>query len=764
VSPTEPNEPKLPSLPPSAQVNSAWANGDSLALGEQFSQVVAQGTGSFAEPPSIMINGIAILGALRQRWVPALLLGVIFAATGAISASALFPEKYTARTRFHVAARTPSILFPTLETSSDLSSYQRTQVELIKSQLVLDVVLKRPEVAALPSVLLQTEPVQWIEQQLLCEFPAPEILRLSLSGKDPLELETLLSAIADAYLNQVVNKEKNERLSKLSRLSEISKKWEDDLSTKKGAYRERAKEAGSSDPQTLAFAHRLALDQLAGVKSDLLQSQHEIRKLEAELRIREKQGSDNVQPAVVILEEEIKERIRQNSEVSRLLAQRVELEKAKSRAQGRYGQYHPSVKNYSEELEFNRAAVSAKERELRPSIVKQLTSEQRGLPKSLSQLRENIAILKEYQLKLQADVNRLADETKDINRSSLDLDTLRDTITRTGEIAKAVGTQAESIRLELDAPSRVTVLEKPTVSHTVDGKKRMLVIAGAAVGGWALAFVGVLGWELRARKVVDANQVSQATRIRVIGTLPVWSYKGQGCERSLQNVSAAADYSRDLMTESVDRARLKLLSASRQEPIRIILITSAISGEGKTSLASHLAVSLARAGRRTLLIDADLRRPALHKLFDVCLEPGFSAVLREELSATDAIRPTYVRGLEILPAGCGDIGAIRSLGNERVRGIFEQLAQAYDFILVDSAPVLAVVDAPLIAQYVDGVLFSVMCGISHLPSLYQCQQEIAHLGVRILGAVVSGTRGSTGGYGYSSSAYSADYTRPDIGA
>jgi len=237
-------------------------------------------------------------------------------------------------------------------------------------------------------------------------------------------------------------------------------------------------------------------------------------------------------------------------------------------------------------------------------------------------------------------------------------------------------------------------------------------------------------------------------KIRVIGTLPTWS-KEQAASYRRGGASTITSYPRDLLTESVDRARLKLLNAGREQPLRVILITSAIAGEGKTSLAGHLAVSLARAGRRTLLIDADLHRPAMHRLFDLSLEPGFSAVLRGELPVADAIRPTYVRGLEAIPAGRGDLEAIRALGNERVRAIFQELKEAYEFILVDSAPVLAVVDAPVIAQYVDGVLFSVMCGVSHLPSLYQSQQEIAQLGVRILGAVVSGTQGMAGTYGYS---------------
>jgi polysaccharide biosynthesis transport protein len=193
---------------------------------------------------------------------------------------------------------------------------------------------------------------------------------------------------------------------------------------------------------------------------------------------------------------------------------------------------------------------------------------------------------------------------------------------------------------------------------------------------------------------------------------------------------------------------MKLMHAARLEPLQVLLITSGHAGEGKTSLAGHLALSLARSGKRVLLVDADLRRPALHRLFDLELTPGLSAVLRGELAVSEVIRPTLRQGLEIIPAGRGDLSVIQALGSRRLGDMLRDLQAAYDFILVDSAPVLAVIDAQLVAQHVDGVLFSVLCGVSHLPSLHRSYEELGSLGVRILGAVVSGVDSMGTGYGY----------------
>jgi capsular exopolysaccharide synthesis family protein len=170
----------------------------------------------------------------------------------------------------------------------------------------------------------------------------------------------------------------------------------------------------------------------------------------------------------------------------------------------------------------------------------------------------------------------------------------------------------------------------------------------------------------------------------------------------------------------------------------VVLVTSAVASEGKTSLACQLAASLARAGLRTLLIDADLRKPAIHQTFSVPAGPGFSELLRGETDLTSVFRPTSVNGLWILPAGRGDAVANQALSQGRAGELLGQLRQQFDFILIDSSPVLPVVDALLLGQHTDGALISVLCGSSRIPSVYSASQRLEALGIRTLGAIVSG--------------------------
>ena len=199
------------------------------------------------------------------------------------------------------------------------------------------------------------------------------------------------------------------------------------------------------------------------------------------------------------------------------------------------------------------------------------------------------------------------------------------------------------------------------------------------------------------------------------------------------------------MTEAIDAIRTVLLHSPRGEAPRVIMVTSALGGEGKTTLATHLAASLARAWRKTLLIDCDLRNPGAHRQFDLAVEPGMSEALRGEVEFEDAVRPTLVSRLWLLPAGKFDSHAVQALAQDGVRNVFERLKEEYDFIVIDTSPVLPVADALLVAQHADAALFAVLRDVSRIPSVQAAHQRLAALGVRTLGAVVIGEEPQTYG-------------------
>ena len=160
--------------------------------------------------------------------------------------------------------------------------------------------------------------------------------------------------------------------------------------------------------------------------------------------------------------------------------------------------------------------------------------------------------------------------------------------------------------------------------------------------------------------------------------------------------------------------------------------------EGCTTVASHLALSLTRSGRRTLLIDGDLREPSLHKLFGMPVEGGMSEVLRSEIDVAEAIRPTNTEGLWLMTAGQCDMSAIHALATDQLQPIFEKIRSEFDYVIIDGAPLLGLSDSISIGQHVDGAILTLLRDHSEIRKIMQSAEVLKSMGIELFGAVVNG--------------------------
>jgi capsular exopolysaccharide synthesis family protein len=248
-------------------------------------------------------------------------------------------------------------------------------------------------------------------------------------------------------------------------------------------------------------------------------------------------------------------------------------------------------------------------------------------------------------------------------------------------------------------------------------------------------FLGLLSfWEFRTRRIETTVEVVDGLGMRLVGSLPALARARRGGDDLVQQ---------RLLIESIDATRTLLLSASRFEPLRMIMVTSALKGEGKTSLSCHLATSLARAGRKTLLIDCDLRSPSVPHAFSAPSAPGVCEFLRGEATLEHILWQSPVTMLSVIPAGVCDSATIELLGQDRLRDLFLPLRERFEFIIVDSAPVLLATDSLIVSQLVDSVVFSILREVSQIPPVYAAYERLAALGVHIFGAVVAGVSRSS---------------------
>ncbi len=233
------------------------------------------------------------------------------------------------------------------------------------------------------------------------------------------------------------------------------------------------------------------------------------------------------------------------------------------------------------------------------------------------------------------------------------------------------------LKVEVDAPPRIKLIEEATPPTKREVKKWYLLFGLITIGSFLATLFGIAFLELQAQKVDSADEVVANLGLPVVGSLPMLPNRAK---KSGGVPSHAKDrYWYNLLLESIDATRTMLLHAtgSGAQREQVVMITSALSGEGKTSLASHLAASLARSGQRTLLIDADLRSPSIHRLFDLTPDPGLSELLRGEAALEDVIASTAIEELKVITAGKCDHQTLRILSQGGMGSLFTRLKEQY---------------------------------------------------------------------------------------
>lgn len=680
----------------------------------------------------------AFLRGLRRRWGRALLLGLASLALAGAAVWKLVPEKHTAQTLLRVESSQPTVLLTSPDGRSNFTNYQRTQAAMARSQLVLNAALRQPSVAELRCVRDQPNVLEWLEKNIKTDYTlAPEILRVSLSGDDPEEMKVLVNGITDAYLREVVDKEREKRAARLEQLKKLSAEYEETLGERRRNVRELAQSVGSRDSQTLALRQQIAQERLATAQRELAQVQADLRKSRLDAAAQEARG--RVQEGVAV-DAAVEEVLRKDplTEKQRHEIADIEQKIEDTRRVALQGDDYPLVKKYRARIAAITKALEARRARLRPGIVEQLREKARNeVQVGKADIGGRIGLLKDMEKTLTADVQRLEGDTRKISKGTVDLQSFGEDLAQAEEMARRVAAQVEALKVELGAPSRVSKLEDASVSDGEGQKRKMLLVGGSGFGACLCCLLGLGLWEMRSRRIGTVDEVKNGLGLTVVGSLPHLPAHESG----LSATAPETALQQQVLTESVDAMRTLLLNLARADGLRVLMITSADSGEGKTSLSAQLAASLARAGYRTLLVDADLRSPRLHVLFGLGVAPGLSEVLRVEAPLADAVQPTMLAGLSFLPAGAWDGLALRALARERGRGLFDALKARHDFVIVDSAPVLPVADSLLLAQHVDAVLFSLLRDVSRGPAVFAAQERIAMLGVRVLGAVVNGIRG-----------------------
>lgn len=256
-------------------------------------------------------------------------------------------------------------------------------------------------------------------------------------------------------------------------------------------------------------------------------------------------------------------------------------------------------------------------------------------------------------------------------------------------------------------------------------------------------------------RIRSLPEMRRALNLGVLGVIPALTREQIEASGEFGLVCHALP--RSFTSEAFKSVRTNFEYLRRGQKAQVVLVTSPQSGDGKSTTASNLAISLAHAGRKVLLIDADLRRPTQHQIYGAGRERGFPHVLKDILPLRRVVQPSPVENLELLLAGPEVSNPAELLASHHLARCVEEMRQFYDVVIFDSPPLLAVADPSIIAAAVDAIVLVVRTTSTCRPDVERTVELLRTIGTPVLGAVINGITpeqmGPRYGYGYGYGTY-----------
>ncbi len=530
-------------------------------------------------------------------------------------------------------------------------------------------------------------------------------IHIMFDSRDPEKAALIANAIADEYLVDQLeakyevtaraNKWLNDHLGVLKQQVEVAEKAVED-------FRQKTK---LIEIQGTTVSAR----QMEDINSQLVAARGQTSQAEARLRSIQNllQSKDGVNSAADVLNSPLIQRLRE---------QEAEVRRREAEMASRYGELHPKM-----------IKSRAEYRDLQNKIAEEVHKVVQSLSNEV-----DIARAKEAQLEkeLQNLEKRAGVEMKDsVTLRQLQREAEANRTLYENFLSRFKQTDAQQ-NLQL-ADSRIIARAEPPLEPAFP-KKGLFVLIGALLG----AVLGVLMAylvEYFDRGFRNSLQVEEMTGIPVVGMVPSLSgISGQAAEDYVVERPMSA-YSEALRT-----VRTAIHFSNVDNPPKTVMVTSATPGEGKTTFCLSLGRSLAKAGGKILLIDADLRRP---RIADVTGLPGGSgglaALLAGEKSFKEVVkRDPVVEGLDIIPATSKAPNAQDLLGSHQMHKVLQDAAKNYDLVIVDSPPILAVSDAAMAARSVDTTLFLIRWAETPRETVVHALKQLRNFGCKVAGVVM----------------------------
>ncbi len=727
---------------------------------------------------------LRILGVLRRRWIIVAATVVLSIAVGFLVVTNLKPY-WRARVTVLVNAEAPSKVLDTVRGVNDedlwnpaaFLDYAGTQKEIIQSRKVAAAALTRLGLADDPTFLgvedisdpaereaaiAEIDPVERLRSMVTVgHIRESRVIWLAAEYPDATKAKEIVNAVADAYVDEVdVTRETTGERAKenLGQEKEQAVTRLRDTEQRLDAFKETHEITTISlaDRQNLVTQNVMTLSaktkdaQTERIERDALYS--EAKKLHA---------AGSLASASLLPPSE-------RMAFDEMLTERIQAERDLVEMKTKYLPEHPQYRKAKTRFDLIEERIEGASRDILTSL----------------RARRDAARASEANLKAALDaehkkallLGRLEPEFRELEREAQAAEESYLLLSRRDA---EVG-----ITNRVETGSPVEILDYATVPVVPVRPKKTMLLAFAAFAGLAVGAAGALAVDLRdhrIRSLVDLERVLSQFGLPVLGQLPALpndpvlgtgNVRAQRRQRDLYTILRPKSH----MAERCRGIRTSLAFSAGDDGPRALLITSPASGEGKSSTAMNLALSYCQANKRTILVDADMRRPRVHQVFPPAIdrsEIGLSAVLSGRATLDEAI----LTDLEDVPSTlsalvCGNIpeNPAELLESHSWRQLIEDLKARFDVVIVDSPPLLPVTDPLVASPQVDGVVLVARCGTTTKSAVQRGVSLLRQGDTNLLGVVLNQVdprtegRGYGYGYGYRKSPYYTYSATPETSA
>lgn len=615
----------------------------------------------------------------KHWWVVPLCVILVLIPVAVLTAKA--PPSYASRARMWLNTRVNVLENKTY--AEDTANYVGTQIELLQSSTMRERVIGR----------LQPDHKEWPLDEVrvnVKQMKQTAIFDLSTTGPEPASTTAFLNSLMDEYLAfKKKMREENSEVT-LTSITDQRSRLEDDL--KQGQEKLHAflstnnlvflQEQGSSAGNYMATLNR----QLSALRTEYqLLLMIEPEQVENIVNQPSESGLDKTNSPPALSPEVVSSIAGAQSEHYRAM-QQVQILKSRREDLGHFLRpNHPKMVKLNEEIS-NQEKLLVMFRQ-----------------QSYSQLANRRQTLKLQIQNLEANLSEWEAKALEASRKMADYERLRQEVLRTQSFYDRLLTVFQNVDVNKNLEQEnFNILERASVAKLVRKTTERLLMGLAAGLFLGLGVLYII--EIFDDRFTSINELRNHLSELVLGQIP--DLDGKETRGRLMLVQA--NDSRHVFVEAFRNLRSSLLfMLNEKKRPRTILITSSVPEEGKSTVAANLAVTLALGGAKVLLVDADLRRSSLHHLFDLPATPGFGEILGQEINAQKAILATRVPKLFFLPAGNSDINPGELFLSPSTDVFLREVYSQYDYILVDSAPILATDDTSSLAPKMDGVLFVV---------------------------------------------------------